>query len=39
MAIFIYILKKSNLGMDAGTRKGRKGLFTSLQTSVPFFCF
>lgn len=39
MAIFVCILKKLNLGMDAGTRKGRKGLFLSLQTSVPFLFF
>ena len=30
MAIFICILKKLKLGMDAGTRKSRKGLFMSL---------
>ena len=39
MAIFVCTLKNLILGMVAGTRKSRKGLFLSLQTSMPFFVF
>jgi hypothetical protein len=39
MAIFVCTLKNLILGMVAGTRKSRKGLFLSLQTSVPFLFF
>ncbi len=38
MAIFICIFRKLNRGMDAGDRKGRKGYFVNLKTSMPF-CF
>ena len=39
MAIFICTLKNSILGMVAGICKDRKGLFMSLQTTMPFFGF